>query len=75
MVFFMVVGLGLFIVGCGDETGTSLSSGGGSTQYCDPGYCYSGGYCCPKSTRYYCNGRCVNDCLAAGCTNCKAICY
>jgi hypothetical protein len=40
-------------------------------QHCNPGYCYSGGHCCPYSARYYCNGNCYassSDLYGAGCS-------
>jgi len=72
MVFFMVIGLGLFIVGCGDETGTSSSSGGGS---CPPGSCYvkGAGVCCPNDYPWTNGTRCYqtsDDCHRDGWSTC-----
>jgi hypothetical protein len=68
---------------CGDLTCTTSGSSGGSSgggsnqQYCDTGYCYSAGFCCPKGTPYYCNGYCYTTSGANqhGCYTLKAICY
>jgi len=74
MVFFMVVGLGLFIVGCGDETGTSSSSSssGGS---CPPGSCYvkGAGVCCPNDHPWTNGVHCyptADDCHRDGAITC-----
>jgi hypothetical protein len=53
---------------------TCKGGGGGGTiaqQHCNPGFCYSGGHCCPYSARYYCNGNCyssTSDMYNAGCS-------
>ncbi|MBN3037116.1 MAG: SHOCT domain-containing protein, partial [Candidatus Diapherotrites archaeon] len=38
---------------------------------CNPGYCYSGGHCCPSYARFYCKGQCYDwdGASAAGCTS------
>lgn len=64
------------------DTCSYLTCGGGSgpdpafTNPCNPGYCYSGGKCCPSSARYYCKGSCYDfaGASAAGCTSNTAFC-
>jgi hypothetical protein len=48
-----------------------------SAPKCNTGYCYSGGYCCPKSTQYYCKDGCYTSSGANsnGCYTLKSICY
>jgi ribosomal protein L12E/L44/L45/RPP1/RPP2 len=43
---------------------------------CDPGYCYSGGHCCPSYARFYCKGNCYDwgQASAEGCTSNTAFC-
>jgi len=68
----IVAGAALVSLGCGGDEGGSSDSG---TQYCNAGECYSGGYCCPPDTPYYCQKDCYLDCLSYPCTTCKTTCY
>jgi hypothetical protein len=60
-----------------DSGSTSGSGGGGSTQYCNTGYCYSylEQVCCPRSAPYACNAQCWNYSGGGGCTSYKTTCY
>lgn len=68
---------------CGDLSCVSGGSdgggggGGGGTRYCDYGYCYSSGYCCPGYAKYFCKDGCydTSGAHANGCYTLKAICY
>lgn len=49
----------LFIAACGPQPGeenTTSTGGGGHSNACYPGYCYTSGVCCPKSAPWYNNG-------------------
>ena len=61
----------------GDGTNDGGNGGGGTQQLCSPGKCYSGGYCCPRDTPYYCNEYCYDSVGANsnGCYTLKSTCY
>jgi hypothetical protein len=48
----------LFVAACGPQPGEENTStgGGGHSNACYPGYCYTSGVCCPKSAPWYNNG-------------------
>lgn len=62
---------------CRTSTSGGTSGGGTTRQYCNSGYCYSGGYCCPRYARYWCRDGCYDSAgaNANGCYTLKATCY